>query len=308
MLKQLRIALVFFLSCWFGSLVQAQASRTWVSGVGDDANPCSRTAPCKTFAGAISKTAAIGIINAIDNGGFGAVTITKSITIDTDDLTGGISNAGTNGIIINAAPTDRIVLRNLLITGSGTGLNGIRILNAGEVLIDRCKISEQSRAGISIENAAPIKVVIRNCQIDRTGPTASNLDAAVVVRGAAGQNADVLIENSQLNALTFGVIVGNTADVIIRDSVITGGTKGLTLQDLGGVRKVWVEHSTISNFAGAGIEAGGVDSLVRVTDSSITDNGIGVVSVAGGVIESFGDNRLFGNSTNGIFNATNAKQ
>src|ERR1044071_7583262 len=81
---------------------QAQATRTWVSGVGDDANPCSRTAPCKTFAGAISKTAAGGEISVLDPGGFGAVTITKSITISGDGTLAGIVSAGTNGIIVNA--------------------------------------------------------------------------------------------------------------------------------------------------------------------------------------------------------------
>src|SRR5262250_3426176 len=82
------------------SLAQAQATRTWVSGVGDDVNPCSRTAPCKTFAGAISKTAVNGEINCIDPGGYGAVTITKSITIDCHEIFASILNAGTNGINI----------------------------------------------------------------------------------------------------------------------------------------------------------------------------------------------------------------
>ena len=78
--------------------VSAQANRTWVSGVGDDVNPCSRTAPCKTFAGAISKTAAKGEINCIDSGGFGAVTITKAIAIVCDDVLAGIMASGTNGV------------------------------------------------------------------------------------------------------------------------------------------------------------------------------------------------------------------
>ena len=85
-------------------LAQAQATRTWVSGVGDDVNPCSRTAPCKTFAGAISKTAAGGEINCLDPGGFGAVTITKSMTIDCKQVTGGILASLTTGIIIIARP------------------------------------------------------------------------------------------------------------------------------------------------------------------------------------------------------------
>ena len=88
-------------------------SRTWVSGVGDDVNPCSRTAPCKTFAGAISNTAAGGEINCIDPGGFGAVTITKSITIACEDVEAGITNGGTSGVIVNAVATDVVVLRGL---------------------------------------------------------------------------------------------------------------------------------------------------------------------------------------------------
>src|SRR3990172_5009777 len=108
--------------------VQAQATRTWISGVGDDANPCSRTAPCKTFAGAISKTAVNGEINCLDPGGFGAVTITKSITIDCHEVFASILNSGTNGIIINfdafqAADIRKTVrLRNLNINGANTGL------------------------------------------------------------------------------------------------------------------------------------------------------------------------------------------
>src|ERR1700690_2213283 len=89
-----------------------QATRTWVSGVGDDANPCSRTAPCKTFAGAISKTAAAGEINVLDPGGFGAVTITKPISIYNDGVgEAGVLVSGTNGINISAAATDIVNLR-----------------------------------------------------------------------------------------------------------------------------------------------------------------------------------------------------
>src|SRR5438034_3458914 len=109
--------LVIFL---WSSDAQAQATRTWVSGVGDDANPCSRTAPCKTFAGAISKTAAGGEINALDPGGFGVLTITKSITIDGGATLAGVLATGTNGFVINAGPTDIVVLRNLDINGTNT--------------------------------------------------------------------------------------------------------------------------------------------------------------------------------------------
>src|ERR1700721_2640484 len=105
---------------------RAQATRTWVSGVGDDANPCSRTAPCKTFAGAISKTATGGEIDVLDPGGFGAVTITKSITIDGYAGLAGVLVSGTNGVTISATGAV-VTLRNLIFEGVGTGLSGVMV-------------------------------------------------------------------------------------------------------------------------------------------------------------------------------------
>ena len=111
------------------TVAQAQATRTWVSGVGDDANPCSRTAPCKTFAGAISKTATGGEIDALDPGGFGAVTITKSITIDGGSPgNGGILASLVSGVIVNATASSQITLRNLQINGATNGIDGVRYL------------------------------------------------------------------------------------------------------------------------------------------------------------------------------------
>jgi len=114
-------------------------SRTWVSGVGDDLNPCSRTAPCKTFAGAISKTAAGGIINCIDPGGFGTLTITKSIEIDCLNTKAGMLAAGINGVSITTAGVI-VVLRGLSIEGIGTGLVGVNITAAAAVHIEKCTI------------------------------------------------------------------------------------------------------------------------------------------------------------------------
>src|ERR1700739_1142083 len=111
-----------------GSPAYAQATRTWVSGVGYDANPCSRTAPCKTFAGAISKTAAAGEINVLDPGGFGAVTITKSITISAIGVEAGVLVSGTNRIVVSVASTDNVILDGLDIEGLGTGVNGVQIV------------------------------------------------------------------------------------------------------------------------------------------------------------------------------------
>src|SRR5882762_6166979 len=138
----LTLAIGLFLPVLASAPALAQATRTWVSGVGDDANPCSRTAPCKTFAGAISKTAAAGEINCLDPGGFGALTIAKSITVNCHDVLGSVLVSGTNAIIINAGAADRVVLRNIQILGLNTGLAGVKILQAGSVSIEDCAITE----------------------------------------------------------------------------------------------------------------------------------------------------------------------
>ena len=121
---------IVFLTLAFCLIASAQATRrTWVSGVGDDANPCSRTAPCKTFAGAISKTTAGGEINCLDPGGFGALTITKAITLDCNQVFGSVLVGGTNGIVVSAGPSDVVKILNLGIDGSGTGINGINYVS-----------------------------------------------------------------------------------------------------------------------------------------------------------------------------------
>src|SRR5687768_1133692 len=162
----------------FASPASAQATRTWVSGVGDDANPCSRTAPCKTFAGAISKTATSGEINCLDPGGFGGVTITKSIMIRCDYTEGGVlsAGAGVNGIVINLpAATDTVFLSGIDFNGAGSAQNGLRIVGAGGIVHVRNSIIRNYRAanglGMSIQPAGVL-------QMNITGTTSPTMAAA----------------------------------------------------------------------------------------------------------------------------------
>jgi hypothetical protein len=208
----------------------AQATRTWVSGVGDDANPCSRTAPCKTFAGAISKTAASGEINVLDPGGFGGVTITKSITIRSDGALAGMLVAGTSGIIINAAATDRVVLDGLDIEGLGTtgnSTNGINILSARDVIVRNTSIrgfiNAASGNGIVINSANKVTLTVENSFIYNT-----NIGIAVV---SPGLNGSARIYNSQIiNGSLAGIRVsgaGNRAQ--ISNVVIDRSAKSLEI-------------------------------------------------------------------------------
>src|SRR5947209_3792450 len=203
----------------------AQATRTWVSGVGDDANPCSRTAPCKTFAGAISKTAAGGEINCLDPGGFGAVTITKSITINCHDVFGSVLVSGTNGINIQAdnAAAPRVRLRNLNVTGiTGLGLNGIRITGATTsttvVVLEDLMIDGFSQRGISDERSGGGKLFVLNSTIRDNGAAGVGVVPGAAVAIAASLN------NVRVFRSALGLSTGNGSQVTVNNSVFSGAT------------------------------------------------------------------------------------
>lgn len=191
----------------------AQATRTWVSGVGDDANPCSRTAPCKTFAGAISKTATGGEINCLDSAGFGVVTITKSISIVCEGVIGGIAASGSNGIIVNGTNIE-VYLQGLDIDGFNTGLNGIRILAATNVIIREVSIRNFTQRGVDMQATANSRVFIQDSQI------ISNTLGGVNVAGAGGVVNGAFVERTMidLNGSAAFSIAGPSS------AVLTGNT------------------------------------------------------------------------------------
>jgi hypothetical protein len=208
-------------------LAQAQATRTWVSGVGDDANPCSRTAPCKTFAGAISKTAANGEISVLDPGGFGAVTITKSISIISDGSEGGILAAGTNGIIINAAAGDKVFLKGLIIEGAGTGLNGIRFVGGGRLHVEDVVIRNFTTTGLDMASTT----AGARAYLNRV--TINSATGGVKIAAAAGNVAFLNDCDIDSNA-TFGVQVDGVANLVVLNNNRLAGSNGGSLQLLNG--------------------------------------------------------------------------
>ncbi|HJZ72570.1 MAG TPA: right-handed parallel beta-helix repeat-containing protein [Vicinamibacterales bacterium] len=272
--------------CCFPSLVEAQATRTWVSGVGDDANPCSRTAPCKTFAGAISKTAPAGEIDVLDPGGFGALTITKSITIDGTSGLAGVLVSGTNGIVINAGSGDVVILRNLDFNGIGTGLDGVLILGAGDVRIENCKIYGFSRRGIEDDRTSG-HLFVSNTMVS------NNAQTGILTLSGAGSTLSVNIDHVQMHSNgNAGLAITGGTQAAVAHSWATSNVHGY-YADTGGVLSL--EDSVAFGNVGTGINvsSGGV---ARLFNSTVSNNGTGLSIGAGGSVGSYGMNRIFGNA------------
>ncbi|UXI69403.1 hypothetical protein [Tahibacter amnicola] len=283
------------LTCLFASNAYAQATRTWVSGVGDDANPCSRTAPCKTFAGAISKTAASGIISVLDSAGFGAVTITKSITIENDGSIGGILNAGSNGVIINAASTDRVVLRGLSIDGHTSGLNGIRFLAGSSLTVERCVINGGIQKGIDFApSTANASLVVTDSQIHNARDVVNG--GAINIAPTGGGSAVVLLDNVQMTRSQFGLKAAAPSKVTVRNSV-SSNHDIFGFQATGNGAVMVLDNVTASGNNGAAVSTLS-SGIAMISRSLFVNNAIGLTNL-GGQIQTFGDNRNFNNTTPG---------
>jgi hypothetical protein len=275
------------------SIANAQATRTWVSGVGDDANPCSRTAPCKTFAGAISKTATAGEISVLDPGGFGAVTIVKSITINGDGTLAGILASLTNGVIVNATNTSVVYIRNLTINGAGNGLNGIRYLAGKELHVENCAIYGfgNNTAGNGHGIVAPLgasgNLFVRNTTIFNCAVAGINISTTT---GFAVSTMDGV----SLEALPTGLIVGSNAFVTVRNSVIAQSSS--TGVSIGGSNSSGNIENCILNNNPTAIS---VSTTLNLTGSLVENNTTGVATSGSPTLRSGGNNRFLGNVSDG---------
>jgi hypothetical protein len=286
------------LSLWLPSAPAfAQATRTWVSGVGDDANPCSRTAPCKTWAGAISKTANGGEIDALDPGGFGGLTITKSITLDGGG--GQVAStlvAGVSGINVVAQPTDVVTIRNVRFDGllgngsnsANAGTNGVNFTAGQRLELRNVDIFGFNTTAVNVALGATGAVLIDNCTLTNNGSNTAN--AYVKVSTTAG-TAVVSISNCTFQGSTGfagnGVLAGNGASVTISNSLFQSFTNGAQTTGTG---TIFADTSLfVANINGLNATGG----VINITNNSFFANGTALGGAAGYV--SAGNNKIVGN-------------
>ena len=282
--KMTRFLAAAFLAVGLSTAANAQ-TRTWVSGTGSDANPCSRTAPCQTFAGAFSKTATNGEISALDPSGFGTINITKSITINGDGTLASILNAGTTGIIVNITTnltTDKVVIRNVSIQGAGTGTDGIRILDGAEVIVDNVTIGGFTDAGVEISQSQASDVFLRNVRISKGAVGVRVQSTLGTVSGA--------FENVAIDGMTsHGIDAINNTQVAMRN-VEASRCGGSGFRSTNATVNMAVENS-LSSGNNFGFEA--TVGALRIANCGMffnnTNCSVGVLSA--------GNNRSAGNTT-----------
>jgi len=282
------------------SLAGAQATRTWVSGVGDDVNPCSRTAPCKTFAGAISKTATGGEIDALDPGGFGAITITKSITLNGAGTNASILALNTNGVIVNG-PGITVNLRNLSINGgAGTTGNGIRILQAGAVNIDNVDISNFAGTTATNGRGITIETATSGVRVNVTNSLITSVENHGIHAVPPGGSVQLVVDNVRIeNGGAAGIdLLQNTAATISRSAIINHRNQGAVRLELSSANATISSSVLANNAAGVTNVAAGGAPTVFLYGNTITRNTIAALQINSGSMTSLGNNIIRGNGGN----------
>ncbi len=300
-MRKLVFSLAVLCCLFIASSLSAQATGTWVSGVGDDVNPCSRTAPCKTFAGAISKTATCGEIRVLDPGSFGTITITKSITIDgTGTLATILNSGGISGVTINltnAAETGgcfTVILRNISINGSSTtliGSNGIRDVStvAHSVHVEQVGIQHQQR-GVSIAtNAANTKFFMKDVDIRHT--TVHGIDVAPT----AGQQVRLNLHDVRSRqSAGDGLRLANNVQGTVNSSQFEGNNNGVNV--VATSVTMMLRDSVLSNNAASGL-VNGSTATTLLDGMTINGNGTGILNNTGGFLFGYGNNAVGFNGT-----------
>ncbi len=305
----LRVTLSFAVPVIGLCTAYSQATRTWVSGTGDDANPCSRTAPCKTFASAITKTAAGGEIDALDpNGSLGSVTITKAVTIDggAGQITGVLPSA-TAGITISAGAGDVVTLRNLTLNGANQatspGTIGVNILQAKAVHIENCAIFGFSTTGVNASTSAALELYIDRSFIRH------NTGSGATIANNTTTGTVASVSETTLDGNGVGLLASGNSKVTVRNSTAIGNSAaGFQADATAGPATLNLLTSISANNGGAGLQVssgGSSTAVIRISGVALFSNNSGLSIGANGSIFSYGDNEITGG---GVPTATIPKQ
>ncbi len=275
------------------SPAQAQGSpRTFVSSTGTDSGGCGLAAPCRTFAYALTQTAAHGEIDVLDTAGYGAMTITQSVSIvNPGGVEAGIaaSNGGT-AIAIAAGPNDVVALRGLTVEGLQSGATGISLTSAGALEIDNCVVRDFTGDAIDITPSGATQFRISNSVVE------DNAHRGVYVLPSGSGTAQGVIDHVAASGNPKGIAIngggGATVNVSITNSVASGSSQDGIIAGSGAVVSI---GNTTASVNAVGLLAG-ASGVIQLTQSLVTGNTIGV-SLSGGTVDSYQDNQIGLNGT-----------
>ena len=301
-LKNLALSLAFVIAGFASAPAHAGSlTRTFVSAAGDDSNPCTLSAPCRTFAGAYAATAANGIISALDPAGYGALSIGGPITIDGNGWAAITAPSGGIGISIGAGPGDKVILTGLSIDGAGTGIIGIAYSSGASLTIENCVVRNVGIVGLQFTSGTttPQTLAVSNSDFNNTGNTGVAITAISSGAMTASFKRTEFNNNNTVGLEVNGVIGTGAINVAVTDSVVANNGLGVQVQSVSGqsVVNATLTHSQVVGN-GLGFAATGANATLWLAQSTVTGNTNGY-GANGGVINTYDDNYFADNGSSG---------
>ena len=282
------------------------ANRAWVSGRGTDTTGCGApTAPCRSLQYVHDNiVGAGGEIDVLDPAGYGAVTITKALSIVNDGVgTAGVQATSGDAVTINAGVADAIVLRGLDIDGLGTATNGIQFTAGQSLIVENCSIRHVTAQGINFNPNTASSLAVSNTLAADNGDAGIYLHPGVGGTGAVtAVVSHVELKNNHNNGLIVdGAQFAGEIDVTVFESVAAGnGQYGFGVGSTTGeaFTTLTLFHSVAVNNGNAGIAAQDAGAILRIAQSLVTGNAHSFAVIgSGSAIQSYGDNYIDGNGT-----------
>jgi hypothetical protein len=294
----------------------AQLFRAYVSGSGNDSNPCTLPQPCRLLPAALTAVASGGEIWMLDSANYNTteVDITKSVSILAVPGVVGSLVAPQGGLAVNVNGAGIAVsLRNLVIVPLGANGTGIAFNQGQSLTVAGCEIANMDKAIIIAANSGAALTVtdtaIRNANlnaIDIEGGAIASLDrvritganVGVFVGTASAAISESVISGGQIGARAIGT--NGTARLTLDRTRISGSVDAISVETTlaGDVATVAVTRSVLTHNSNSGIfflPAGSSTTTATLGDNVITGNAKGFQFSGGGTIYTRGDNTLFYN-------------
>jgi hypothetical protein len=277
--------------------------KAYVSSSGSDANICVVSSPCQSLTRGLAVADDGGEVSCLDGYGFFSgsnVAISKSVTIDCGAAGGFFPNM----TITIDSPGIVVRLRNLKMSGS-LGLNtssAIAFTDGAALILENCLIQHYVGIAITFRPSAPGSQLLSKDSVSSNNGTAPSSGGGLQVAPQSGGSAGVVLDHATFNFNVTAIVLNSGSGSIggtMRDSLVASNRSNGILTQAGSFISLLIDRSLLSNNVGSAIQSSGASSFVRIGSSTISANDTGVSVASGGTVQSFKDNKIFGNSTDG---------
>ena len=273
------------------AVAHAEASHSFVDASTGTGTACTKQVPCGTLQNGLDFAWEGGNVYLFGRGPLGVATATKAARIAGDNM------AEVNGLTVNA-PGKTLMLNGVVFDHGAYASPGLTINAAQSVVVTNARITGRP-GGIVFSPSSTASLTLKNV----TFSDSSGSSGAAIRIKTNGYNVNVSLENVKVSGGTRGIVIdaggGGFAKVSIKDSTFAN-IAGLGIGAYSGTGNIRLYLDNVTSVNNThGLVAHGARTIAWLGSSTIAGNSIGVLRQSGGSVQSYKDNYIFNNNTDG---------